>query len=97
VGARGPGRERRTRAVRRPTGSAPIATAIYQICNADGSNCHSGSQAVANQGAGQANAITGNFGITSPGSYTIKLWLEDVAGKLHIRLTDRLACPLPPK
>jgi multiple sugar transport system ATP-binding protein len=34
--------------------------------------------------------------IGSPAMNFMPCWLEEVAGKLHIRLTDRIAFPLPP-
>jgi multiple sugar transport system ATP-binding protein len=34
--------------------------------------------------------------IGSPAMNFLPCWLEDIAGRLHIRLTDRIAFPLPP-
>ncbi len=62
--------------------AAPVALARYRVCRSGGGSCTTGSSVVPGAGGGssQANSITGGFGVSSPGDYTLELWLEDAAG-----------------
>jgi hypothetical protein len=53
---------------------APITATDYRVCRADGTSCSTG------RAAPGASPLSGSFGITQPGDYTLRLWLEDAAG-----------------
>lgn len=57
-----------------PNQFAPIVATSYRVCRADGSGCYGGRVAPG------ASPLTGSFGITQPGDYTLRIWLEDAAG-----------------
>ena len=64
---------------RNPVGqAAPIAKAHYTVCESD--VCHGGTTSTTNGASGAEDSISGSFGIDQPGSYTVKIWLEDAAG-----------------
>jgi hypothetical protein len=64
-----------------PGQAAPIATVHYTACPAGSTGgCRSGAAAVSAGGSGEANAVTGSFGIADQGAYDVTLWLEDGAG-----------------
>jgi hypothetical protein len=66
-----------------PDQSAPIATANYRVCAA-AATCTTGTHPVpaTSGGSGQQATVTGDFGITQAGDYTVTLWLTDAAGNV---------------
>ena len=65
--------------------AAPVTTAFYELCKADGTECHQGSQ------SGENITRLSNIQVPAAGEYSIRVWLGDAAGNADTSKTVALA------